>query len=444
MPETRLLLADIDVPDIEHIDAYIGCGGYVAAGEALRKPASEVVEKVAVAGLNDRGGRWHPIAERWRQVPAGGILCVEANESEPGTFRDRKLIERHPHQLLEGVLIAAFALQVKEAYVYVRCEMSRGRQLLQEAIDQAYAQGWLGADIRGSGFALEVRIHVGAGAYIAGEETALLNSLAGKRAEPRPQPPFTWQQGLWGRPALVENVGTLAYLPHILRQGPERFRKMGTERYPGTMVFCVSGHVRRPGLYELELGAATLHELVYDYAGGPREGHQLKAVIPGGGGSPVLKPDELYVRLSPEDWLVPGGGAFAGSFGTGGVIAMDETTCMVAAALNLLDFYAGESCGQCAPCRAGAPWLRDVVRRIEEGDGRENDLELVQSIARQVSPLLADKLATICGFGAAFAWPLQGFVRAFADEFERHIKEGTCPVQQDHSIKIPETVSVRF
>ena len=445
MPETRLLLADIDVPDIEHIDAYTGCGGYAAAGEVLQGGApAEVVEKIAAAGLSDRGGRWHPVADRWRQVPAGGILCVEANESEPGTFRDRKLIERHPHQLLEGVLIAAFALQATEAYIYIRCEMARGRQLLQEAIDQAYAHGWLGADIRGSGYGLEVRIHVGAGAYIAGEETALLNSLAGRRAEPRTQPPFTWQQGLWGRPALVENAGTLAYLPHILRQGPAQFRQMGTERYPGTMVFCVSGHVRRPGLYELEMGAATLRELVYDYAGGPREGHQLKAVIPGGGGSPVLKPEQLDVRLSPEDWAAPSGGAFAGSFGSGGVIAMDETTCMVAAALNLLDFYTGESCGQCPPCRQGAPWLRDVVQRIEEGDGRADDLEMMRGLASQISPLLASQRATICGFAPTFAWSLLGFVRAFADEFARHIEEGGCPIAQDHSIKIPETVSVRF
>lgn len=445
MPETRLLLADIDVPDIEHIDAYIGCGGYVAAGEVLQgATAAEVVDQVAAAGLCDRGGRWHPVAQRWRQVPAGGILCAEANESEPGTFRDRKLIERHPHQLLEGVLIAAYALRAREAYLYIRCEMIRGRQVMQEAIDQAYAHGWLGANIRGTGFALDVRIYVGAGAYIAGEETALLNSLAGKRAEPRPQPPFTWQEGLGGRPALVENAGTLAYLPHILRQGPAQFRKMGTERYPGTMVFCVSGHVRRPGLYELELGAATLRQLIYDYAGGPREGHELKAVIPGGGGSPVLKSDELDVRLSPEDWIIPGGGAFAGSFGTGGVIAMDETVCMVAAVLNLLDFYAGESCGQCPPCREGAPWLRDVVCRIEEGDGRDGDLDLLQDVAAQVSPLLTEHRATICGFGPTFAWPLQAFIHSFFDEFERHITEGNCPVAQDHSIKIPETVSVRF
>ena len=445
MPETRLLLADIDVPDIEHIDAYIRCGGYAAAGEALAGVTpDQVVEKIAAAGLCDRGGRWHPVAERWRQVPKDGILCVEANESEPGTFRDRKLIERHPHQLLEGVLIAAFALGAHQAYVYIRCEMARGRQLLQEAVDQAHAHGWLGSDIHGSGFGLEVIIHTGAGAYIAGEETALLNSLAGKRAEPQPQPPFTWERGLWGRPALVENAATLAYLPHVLRRGPTGFRAMGTDRYPGTMVFCVSGHVLRPGLYELELGAATLRELIYDYAGGPREGHELKAVIPGGGGAPVLRPEELDVRLSPEDWAVPGGGAFAGSFGTGGVIVMDETTCMVEAALNLLDFYADQSCGQCPPCRTGAPWLRDVVRRIEAGDGREGDLELVQSVAGQISPLLAPQRATLCSFGPTFAWSLQGFVRAFGDEFERHILEGGCPIAKDHSIKEPETVSVRF
>jgi NADH-quinone oxidoreductase subunit F len=445
MPEMRLLLEDIDVPDIEHIDAYCRCGGYAAMEKVLREATpAEVIEQVSAAGLCDRGGRWFPIAERWRQVPAGGILCVEANESEPGTFRDRKLIERHPHQLLEGILVAAYAIGAREAYIYIRCEMARGRQLLQEAVDQAYARGWLGDDIGGTGFGLEVRVHPGAGAYIAGEETALLNSLAGGRAEPRPQPPTTWEQGIWGGPALVENAGTLAYLPHILRRGADGFRAMGTERYPGTLVFCVSGHVRRPGLYELELGGATLRELIYDYAGGPREGHQLKAVIPGGGGSPVLRPDELDVRLSPEDWAVPGGGDFPGAFGTGGVIAMDETTCMVEAALNLIEFYADQSCGQCPPCREGAPWLGEVLRRIEEGRGREGDMDLLQSIAAQVSPLLSDQRATLCSFGQRFAWPLQAFVRAFAEEFERHIHEERCPIAKDPAIKVPDTVSVRF
>ena len=442
MPETRLLLADIDIPDIEHIDAYLRCGGYAAADQALAGSPEQVRAEVAAAGLCDRGGRWHPLAERWAEMPPGGVLCVEANESEPGTFRDRKLIERHPHQLLEGVLLAAFALGASQAYIYIRCEMGRGRQLLQEAIDQAYERGWLGADIRGTGYGLEVRIQAGAGAYIAGEETALINSLAGRRAEP--QALSTSEIRLWGRPALVENAGTLAYLPHVLRQGAADFRQLGTERYPGTMIFCVSGHVRRPGLYELELGAATLRELVCDYAGGVREGHQLKAVIPGGGGAPVLKPDELDVQLSPEDWAVPGGGQFAGSFGTGGVIVMDETTCMVEAALNLLDIYADQSCGQCPPCRAGAPWLADAVRRIEAGEGREEDLELIRELAAQVSPLLAPQRATLCGFGQTFAWPLQGFVRAFGEEFAAHVRAGRCPVAKDHAIKIPETVSVRF
>ena len=445
MPETRLLLAGIDIPDIEHIETYIRGGGYAAFAEILRESTpEEVVEKVADSGLRDRGGRWYLVAERWHQMPKGGILCVEANESEPGTFRDRKLIERDPHQVLEGMLIAAFALGVHEVFVYIRCEMVRGRQLLEEAVEQAYAHGWLGADVLGSGFGLEVSIHPGAAAYIAGEETAILNSLAGHRAEPRAQPPFTWEQGVWGRPALVENIGTLAYLPHILRRGSAAFRALGTERYPGTLVFCLSGHVRRPGLYELALGDVTLRELVYDYGGGPREGHELKAVIPGGGSSPVLRPEQLDVRLSPEDWVVPGGGEFPGAFGTGGVIAMDETTCMVDAALNLLDFYAGESCGKCPPCRQGSPWLRDIVRRIEEGNGREEDLELVYSVAEQVAPLLSEQRATLCDFGQAFAWPLQGFIRAFADEFEAHIREGRCPIETDYSIKVPETVSVRF
>jgi NADH-quinone oxidoreductase subunit F len=219
---------------------------------------------------------------------------------------------------------------------------------------------------------------------------------------------------------------------------------MGTERYPGTLVFCVSGHVRRPGLYELELGRVTLRQLIDEYAGGVRAGHQLKAVIPGGGASPPLLPQELDVRLSPEDWVVPGGGQCPGSFATGGVIVMDDTVCMVDAALNLMQFYARESCAACPPCRTGTPWLRDILKRLECGQGCAEDLELLREVASQVSPLLAEQRSTLCAFGQEFAWPLQGFLQRFADEFALHIQRGACPVNKDLSIKTPETVSVRF
>jgi len=444
MPEHRLLLRDIDVPDIEQFDAYADCGGYRAVDRMLAEmSADQVVDEVERAGLRDRGRGWYPLAARWRStLPQGTYyLCVNASESEPGTFRDRRLIERHPHQLVEGIIIAARAVRARAAYVCLRAGMVRGWRLLDRAIHEAHARGFLGRDIRASGWDLDVYIHPGAGAHIAGEPTALLRSLEGRRAEPRA---ISGQPTLFGQPALVENAGTLAYLPHILDRGAAWFRGIGTERYPGTCVFCISGHVRRPGLYELEIGGATLRELIDEHAGGVREEHELKAVIPGGGSSPVLRPEQLDVRLSPEDWEVPGGGVFPGAFGTGGVIVMDETTCMVDAALNLMRFYARESCGQCPPCRQGAGWLRDVLQRLEHGQGRPEDLDLLESVAAQVSPLLGDTRTTLCGLGPDFAWSMLGFLQAFREEFERHVEEGGCPVEKDRRIKAPETVSVRF
>lgn len=444
MREHRLLLRDIDIPDIERLEAYVACGGYRAVEKALGEMApGQVVDEVARSGLRNRGGDWRLLADRWRGEAAEGIeyLCIDAHESEPGSFSDRKLIERHPHQLVEGIILAGYALGARVAYVYIRDVMRQGRELLQGAVDEARARGFLGDDILGSGYDLEIYLHTGAGAYIAGEPTAMLRALEGRRAEPRGA-----GEGptLFDRPVLVENAGTLMYLPHIVARGAEWFRQCGTADYPGTCVFSVSGHVRRPGLYELELGAATLRELIGDGAGGVRQGHVLKGVLTGGASSPVLRPEQLDVRLSPEDWAVPGGGKFPGVFGRGGIIVMDETTCMVEAALNLMAFFSRESCGQCPSCRAGSRWLWQVLRRIEAGQGRVEDLELVESVAAQVAPLLQPGSATLCSFGAAFAWPVQGFVQSFWEEFEQHVKAGRCPVDKDRSIKVPETVSVRF
>jgi NADH-quinone oxidoreductase subunit F len=444
MPECRLLLRDIDIPDIERIEAYLACGGYRAFGKALAAGEPEqVMAEVKAAGLQNRGGEWYPLAERWAPHLAEGVhyLCVDASEGEPGIYRDRKLIERHPHQIVEGIILAAYALRARVVYVYIREEMHRGRVLLERAVAEAGARGFLGGNILGSGFALDIHLHSGAGGYIPREPTALLRSLEGHRAEPR--------QGdggltLFGRPALVENVGTLAYLPHIVDRGAVWFREMGSERYPGTCVFCVSGHVRRPGLYELEIGGGTLRELIQKFAGGVRAGHELKGVIPGGISSPVLRPEELDVRLSPEEWAVPGGGDFPGAFGGGGVIVMDDTTCMVDTALNLARFYARESCGQCPACGAGTHWLQKVLERVEKGEGRREDLELLGSVSGQIAPLLEPSRTTLCSLGEEFAWSLLGLLRSFGEEFERHVVEGRCPIEKDRRIKVPETVSVRF
>ena len=448
MNEYRLLLKDIDIPDIEQIGAYAASGGYRAAARVLSEMTPEqVVEEVEQAGLRGRGGGWSLVGPRWRALLQNGAphyLCVNANESEPGVFRDRKLVERNPHQIVEGILIAAYAIRAHVAYVYIRAEMARGQDLLGAAIEAAYAEGWLGRDIRGTGYELEVYIHPGAGAYIAGEETALLESIEGKRAEPRARPLQPSGNRVFGQPAAVHNVGTLAYVPHIIARGSAWFRGIGTAECPGTYLVCVSGHVRRPGLYELEVGAATLREIIDDNAGGVRPGHALKAVLPGGASSIVLRPEQLDVRLDPVEWAVPGGGDFPAVFGAGGIIVMDETTCMVDVALNLMKFYARESCGQCPPCREGAPWLRQVLWRLENGQGKPEDLDLLESVATQVSPLLEPRLSTLCRFGPGFAWSVLGFLREFREEFEQHLEEGGCPIPKDRQIKVPESVSVRF
>jgi len=323
--------------------------------------------------------------------------------------------------------------------------MGRGHRALAQAIVEAYAEGLLGSDIRGSGFDLDLYLHPGAGAHIGGEDTALLESLEGRRPEPRARHGASPPHLLHGRPAVVVNVGTLGYLPHILPEGAGYFRDLGTEEYPGTCVFCISGHVRRPGLYELELGSVSLRELIEEFAGGVRSGHQLKAVLPGGYLAPPLTPDQLDVTMGPEAWTVPGGGPFPGVFGHGGIIVMDETTCMVDAAIHLLQFYARESCGQCPPCREGASWLLQILHRIEAGAGQAGDVDLLESIASQVSPLFDSSRATaLCGFGSSFAWALQGLVAAFREEFVDHVEAGLCPVAKDDGIKVPDSVNIRF
>lgn len=440
MPEMRLLLRDIDIPDIEHLDAYRAHGGYAALARVRREMNPRaVVDMVAEAGLRDRSGSWRALAPRWRELDGRAkYLCVSANESSPGAFRDRKLIERHPHQFLEGVAIAAFALEVQRVYICMRPEMKRGIQLLQSAVEEACAAGLLGSEAH-----VDVVVHVGGGAYIADEETALLASLAGRRAEPQAQPSPVSQWNLWGDPAIVENAGTLCYLPHIAERGARWFAAIGTKRCPGTLVFCISGHVCRPGLYELELGAVTLRQLIDDYAGGVRAGHRLKAVLPGRGAPPLL-PEHLDVPLVPEEWAVPGGGRCPSAFTNGCITVLDETVCMVDALLNLMQFYARESCGKCPPCSGGSAWLRDILARIEGGMGSVEDRELLHQIAEQISPLLSPHRAGICSFSQEFSWLLLGFLRSFSDEFALHVEAKACPVDKDFSIKTPETISVRF
>ncbi|MBI2951176.1 SLBB domain-containing protein, partial [bacterium] len=334
MPEHRIILKDVDVPNIQDIEVYIANGGYRAAEKALKTMTpDEVIKEVQDSGLAGRGGAWFPTGTKWSFMPkepkVPSYLCVNADESEPGTFKDRQLIEKNPHQLVEGTIIAAYAIRARAAYIYVRGEMAEGMRGLDRAIAQAYAKGYVGRNLFGKGYDLDLYTHPGAGAYICGEETGLMQSLEGKRAEPRVKPPFPAQRGIFGCPTTVNNVQTLSYVPHIVNNGAAWFKGIGNPKYPGTFIFCVSGHVRNPGLFEMELGAATMRQLIYDYAGGIRDGRELKAVIPGGASTLPMKPDQIDIVMSPDQFLLPGRGPFKGMFGTGGIIVMDETACAV-------------------------------------------------------------------------------------------------------------------
>ncbi len=334
---------------------------------------------------------------------------VNADEGEPGTFKDRYIMERDPHALLEGMIIAAYAIGSHKAYVYIRGEYFRSAKRLQRAVDEASGQGWLGKNIQGTGFDLDVVIHRGAGAYICGEETALLTSLEGGKGFPRLKPPFPAISGLFACPTIVNNVETLACVPFILRNGAERFAGIGTAKQGGTRLFCVSGHVVRPGVYEAPV-SVTLRQIIAA-AGGVRDGHKLKAVIPGGISAKILTADEIDVAMDFDSLMAAGSMA-----GSGGVIVMDETTCMVQALDSAARFFADESCGQCSPCREGTGWVHRILRRIVEGKGRVQDLDDLLAIAGDMEG------NTICVFADAAAWPVQSYITKFRDEFEEYIR----------------------
>jgi NADH-quinone oxidoreductase subunit F len=405
-------------PDGTWMEDYVADGGYVAASKALTSMTpKQVIDDVLSANLRGLGGAGFPTGRKWSFIPADTTkpkyLVVNADEGEPGTFKDRYLMERDPHALLEGMIIAAYAIDCHKAYVYIRGEYFQSAHRLQRAIDEAHSSGWLGTDIQGTGFDLQVVIHRGAGAYICGEETALLTSLEGGKGFPRLKPPFPAISGLFSCPTIVNNVETLCCVPFILRHGVERFREIGTETQGGTRLFCVSGHVSKPGVYEAPV-SVTLRELI-ERAGGIRDGNQLKAVIPGGISAKILTADEIDVAMDFDSLMAAGTMA-----GSGGVIVMDETTCMVEALESAAKFFADESCGQCSPCREGTGWVLRIVRRIIEGRGKNQDLDDLLAIAGDMEG------KTICVFADAAAWPVQSYIEKFRSEFEEFISSGAA------------------
>jgi NADH-quinone oxidoreductase subunit F len=407
-------------PNGHTLDFYTRQGGYQALKQALAMAPEAVIEAVKASGLRGRGGAGFPTGLKWqfvdKKTPKPKYLCCNADESEPGTFKDHVLMERNPHLLFEGCLIACHAIGARVAYIYIRGEFYHVQEVLEAELAKARAAGLVGPDVLGTGFACEIYIHRGAGAYEAGEETALIESLEGKRAQPRLKPPFPAVEGLYGCPTAVNNVETLCNVPLIIERGAQWFAAIGPEKNTGPKLFCLSGHLERPGTYEAPMDV-SLRDLIYDrrFGGGVRGGRALKCVIPGGSSVPVLRPDQIDIPASFDAI------ARAGSLlGSAGIIVMDETTCMVWAAENLLHFYKHESCGKCTPCREGGDWLHRILGKIERGDGELRDLDLLLSIGNNILG------KTLCAFGDAAATPVLSTIQMFRDEYEAHVREGRC------------------
>jgi NADH-quinone oxidoreductase subunit F len=396
-------------------------GGYTASKKAFGMSQDDVIGEVKKSNLRGRGGAGFPTGMKWGFIPKQSAkpkyLVCNADESEPGTFKDRDIMRYIPHLLIEGMVIGGYAIGSHQGYIYIRGEYTREAKLLEQAIDEAYQNGYLGKNIQGSGFDFDLTVHRGAGAYICGEETALLNSLEGKRGEPRVKPPFPAQAGAFGGPTIVNNVETLASVPFIVNQGGEWFSKLGKlEKSGGTRLFGVSGHVKKPGLYELPAGGVTLRQLIFDHCGGILGDKKLKAVIPGGSSAPVLTADEIDVVFDIEPLMKIGT-----MLGSAGVVVVSEDYCVVKLLTRITKFYAHESCGQCTPCREGCQWMEDILERIEHGQGREQDLAMLLDIANNING------RTLCALGDAAAGPVMSFVKKFRADFEAHIRGGKCP-----------------
>ncbi len=426
--KVKILTEHINVPGIENFDVYRKHGGYNAVEKALKKMSpEEVVEEVKKAGVRGRGGAGFPMGMKWSFLakPEGvpRYLVCNADESEPGTFKDHYLMKYLPHLLIEGMIVSSFALGANKSFIYVRGELMYVIKILEKAIEEAKNAGFLGKNILGTGYDLELIVQPGGGAYICGEETALLESLEGKRGNPRNKPPFPAVKGLYQCPTVVNNVESIATATWIINNGGDEYAKIGIGRSTGTKLISASGHIKKPGVYEIELGL-PVEEFIYsdEYLGGVRNGHYLKAVVAGGSSVPIL-PTHLLLktasgegRLMSYESLSDGGFATGTMLGSGGFIAMDETTCIVRNTWNFSRFYHHESCGQCSPCREGTGWMEKVLHRIEHGHGNARDIDLLVDVAKKIEG------NTICPLGDAAAWPVASAIKHFRDEFEWHIK----------------------
>ena len=415
--------------DLTRLAEYEEVGGYESLRKALRMEPAHVIEELLEAGVRGRGGAGFPMGRKASFLPKPDqttkpiYLAVNADESEPGTCKDREIMQRLPHMVLEGVLIASYAIQASAAFIYIRGEYLTEFEIMKAALDEAQGRGLAGGNILGSGYSVSIVLHRGAGAYICGEETGLLESLEGKRGQPRSKPPFPAISGLYAAPTLINNVETLATVPRILELGGARYAELGVENSTGTRLFSLSGNVARPGNYELELGT-SLRELIFELGGGVPGGRELKAIIPGGSSVPVLTADEVDTALDFDAM------AKAGSMlGSGAVIAIDDRCCMVQLGLRVAQFYMHESCGKCTPCREGVRWMVDILERIEEGRAEQGELDLLLSVCDRVLG------KCLCPLGDAAAMPVASYVAKFREEFQRHIDDGACPFEGEASFE---------
>ncbi len=439
----KLLLDKVNVAGIQGYEVYRREGGYASVEKSLKMQPDQIVNEVKVSGLRGRGGAGFPTGLKWSFLakPEGvpRYLVCNADESEPGTFKDRYLMEKIPHLLIEGMIASSFALGAHTAYIYIRGEYAYVYKILEKAIKEAYAAGWIGKNIKGSGFDLEMYMHIGAGAYICGEETALLESLEGKRGNPRIKPPFPAVAGLWGCPTVVNNVETIAAVVPIINDGGEAYSKIGIGKSTGTKLISASGHINKPGVYEIDMGL-PVEDFIYseEYCGGIKGGRKLKAVVAGGSSVPIL-PEYLVCktvkgepRLMSYESLADGGFATGSMLGSGGFIVMDESTSIVKNLFTFARFYHHESCGQCSPCREGTGWMEKILRKILAGNGTISDIDLLWDIQQKIEG------KTICPLGDAAAWPVASAIRHFRSEFEQYVTNPTSIVDVKHYYRLNE------
>jgi NADH-quinone oxidoreductase subunit F len=412
----RIVLPDI--PNLSQIDIYLSNNGFEAAKKAFQQNPDDIIDQVKKSGLRGRGGAAFSAGLKWSFMPKTTdkpkYLCINGDESEPGSFKDRQIFEDNPFQLIEGAIITCYAIGARVAYLYIRGEYHKWIKLMQQAIDTAYERGYLGEQMQttfGTSFSCDLFIHKGAGAYICGEESSLMNSIEGYRGYPRVKPPFPAQKGLWGCPTTINNVETITNVAPIVLKGWEWFSKIGVLKHPGTLLYGISGHVNKPGVYEYPTGM-LLTELIYDVAGGVPGNKKIKCVIPGGSSMPPLRGDQLEgVRMDAESLKEAGS-----AVGTAGIMVMDEDTDLLKVLIRIAHFYHHESCGQCTPCREGTGWMEKTLHRIQDGNGTSKDLDLLISVANNIEG------NTVCALGDAAAWPVKFMIERFRNEFEKYVK----------------------